>query len=153
MRALTRCVTSAFLGFLLLQPALAAKTATGSATPVATLELASEQMRLIQGGTAGKGTLHYNGKDYIFTFKTSSAGLGAKAVTSVKATGKVYGLQRIEDFEGKYTSILKGIIAGSSQARAKYKNDKDVVIELVGTVKGAGLSLGGGLATIKLVKQ
>ena len=152
MRALTLCFTTAFLGVLLLQPAKAAKTVAGSATPTATLELASEQMRLIQGGTAGKGTLHYNGKDYIFTFKTSSAGLGAKAVTSVKATGKVYGLQRIEDFEGKYTSIVKGIIAGSSQARAKYKNDKDVTIELVGTVKGAGLSLGGGLATIKLVK-
>jgi len=153
MRALTRCVTTAFLGVLLFQPALAQKTATGSAAPVATLELESEQMRLIAGGTAGKGTLHYNGKDYIFTFKTSSAGLGAKAVTSVKATGSVFGLQRIEDFEGKYTSLIKGVIAGSSQARAKYKNDKGVVIELVGTVKGAGLSVGGGMATIKLVKE
>ena len=153
MRALTLCASAALAAALLLQPALAEKTVTGSAAPVATLELASEQMRLIQGGTAGKGTLHYNGKDYVFTFKTSSAGLGAKAVTSVKATGSVFGLQRIEDFEGKYTSILKGVIAGSSQARAKYKNDKGVTIELVGTVKGAGLSLGGGLATIKLVKD
>ena len=153
MRVLASCATSAFLAAVLLQPAFAEKTVAGSAAPVATLELASEQMRLIQGGTAGKGTLHYKGKDYIFTFKTSSAGLGAKAVTSVKATGKVYGLQRIEDFEGKYTSIIKGVIAGSSQARAKYKNDKDVTIELVGTVKGAGLSLGGGMATVKLVKE
>jgi hypothetical protein len=153
MRVLASFASSAFLAAILLQPAYAEKTVAGSATPVATLELASEQMRLIQGGTAGKGTLHFNGKDYLFTFKTSSAGLGAKAVTSVKATGKVSGLQRIEDFEGKYTSILKGVIAGSSQARAKYKNDKGVVIELVGTVKGAGLSLGGGLATIKLVKE
>jgi hypothetical protein len=154
MRVLASCATSIFLAAALLQPALAEKkTVTGSAAPVATIELASEQMRLIQGGTAGKGTLHYNGKDYVFTFKTASAGLGAKAVTSVTATGSVFGLQRIEDFEGKYTSILKGVIAGSSQARAKYKNDKDVVIELVGTVKGAGLSLGGGLATIKLVKE
>ena len=153
MRVLASCATSAFLALVLLQPAFAEKTVTGSAAPVATLELASEQMRLIQGGTAGKGTLHYNGKDYAFTFKTSSAGLGAKAVTSVKATGSVFGLQRIEDFEGKYTSIIKGVIAGSSQARAKYKNDKGVVIDIVGTVKGAGLSLGGGLATIKLVKE
>ena len=153
MRALTLCASSALAAALLLQPALAEKTVTGSAAPVATLEVASEQIRLIQGGTAGKGTLHYNGKDYAFTFKTSSAGLGAKAVTSVTAKGSVFGLQRIEDFEGKYTSILKGVIAGSSQARAKYKNDKGVTIELVGTVKGAGLSLGGGLATIKLVKD
>jgi len=132
---------------------VAKKTATGSEAPGATLELASEPMRLIQGGTAGKGTLRFQGKDYAFTFKTSSAGLGAKAVTSVSAKGSVFGLQRIEDFEGKYTSIIKGVIAGSSQARAKYKNDKGVVIDIVGTVKGAGLSLGGGLATIKLVKE
>jgi hypothetical protein len=153
MRVLACCAASAFLAAALLQPAFAEKTVAGSAAPVATIELESEQMRLIQGGTAGKGTLHYNGKDYIFTFKTSSAGLGAKAVTSVKATGTVSGLQRIEDFEGKYTSIVKGVIAGSAQARAKYQNDKGVTIELVGTVKGAGLSLGGGLATIKLVKE
>lgn len=152
MRVLASCATFAFLAAALLPPAFAEKTVTGSAAPVATIELASEQMRLIQGGTAGKGTLHYNGKDYVFTFKTASAGLGAKAVTSVTATGSVFGLQRIEDFEGKYTSILKGVIAGSSQSRAKYSNDKGVTIELVGTVKGAGLSLGGGMATIKLVK-
>jgi hypothetical protein len=138
---------------LALPPALAEKkTSTGSAAPVATIELASEQMRLIYGGTAGKGTLHFNGKDYEFTFKTASAGLGAKAVTSVKATGSVFGLQRIEDFEGKYNAITKGVIAGNAQTKASYSNDKGVRIELVGTVKGAGLSMGAGMATIKLVK-
>src|SRR6186713_572530 len=49
-----------------------------SGEPSAILELASEQMRLIMGGTAGKGTLHFNGVDYPFTFKTASAGLGMK---------------------------------------------------------------------------
>jgi hypothetical protein len=138
---------------LALPPALAEKkTSTGSAAPVATIELASEQMRLIYGGTAGKGTLHFNGKDYEFTFKTASAGLGAKAVTSVKATGSVFGLQRIEDFEGKYNAITKGVIAGNAQTKASYSNDKGVLLELVGTVKGAGLSMGAGMATIKLVK-
>jgi hypothetical protein len=138
---------------LALPPALAEKkTSTGSAAPVATIELASEQMRLIYGGTAGKGTLHFNGKDYEFTFKTASAGLGAKAITSVKATGSVFGLQRIEDFEGKYTALTKGVIAGNAQTKASYSNDKGVRLELVGTVKGAGLSMGAGMATIKLVK-
>jgi len=153
MRVLTSCVSSFLLAGLLAQPAAAAKTVTGSAAPVATIELESEQMRLIQGGTAGKGVLHYNGQDYAFSFKTSSAGLGAKAVKSVKATGSVFGLQRIEDFEGKYTAVTKGVIAGSSQAKAKYTNSKGVTIDLVGTVKGAGLSLGAGLATIKLLPK
>src|SRR4249919_6571 len=64
MRVLTSCVSSFLLAGLLAQPAAAAKTVTGSAAPVATIELESEQMRLIQGGTAGKGVLHYNGQDY-----------------------------------------------------------------------------------------
>jgi len=152
MRPSILLATSVVLA-LALPPALAEKkTSTGSAAPVATIELASEQMRLIYGGTAGKGTLHFNGKDYEFTFKTASAGLGAKAVTSVKATGSVFGLQRIEDFEGKYNAITKGVIAGNAQTKASYSNDKGVRIELVGTVKGAGLSMGAGMATIKLVK-
>ena len=41
MRALTLCASSALAAALLLQPALAEKTVTGSAAPVATLELAS----------------------------------------------------------------------------------------------------------------
>ena len=153
MHALSSCIVSALVLVLLPPPALAdKKTSTGSAGPVATIELESEQMRLIYGGTAGKGTLHYNGQDYAFTFKTASAGLGAKAVTSVKATGSVFGLQRIEDFEGKYTAMTKGVIAGSAQTKASYKNEAGVRIELVGSVKGAGLSMGAGMATIKLVK-
>ena len=153
MRMPIGVVASALAGVVLLQPAFAEKTATGTQAPSATLELASEQMRLIYGGTAGRGTLHFQGKDYAFTFKTASAGLGAKAVTSVKAVGTVTGLQRVEDFEGKYNAITKGIIAGNAQTKATYSNDKGVTINLVGNVKGAGLSMGAGVATIKLVKE
>jgi hypothetical protein len=153
MRVPTLFAAAAFTGALLLPPAFASETAPGADMPSATLELASEQMRLIYGGTAGKGTLHFEGKDYPFTFKTASAGLGAKAVTSVSAVGKVYGLKRVEDFEGKYNAISKGVIAGKAQTKASYSNGNGVRIEVVGTVKGAGLSMGAGIATIKLVKQ
>ena len=151
MRTSILCVATVLVLGLL--PASANNTGAGTAMPSATLELESEQMRLIYGGTAGKGTLHFQGKDYAFTFKTASAGLGAKAVTSVKAKGTVTGLQRIEDFEGKYNAVTKGVIAGNAQTKASYSNGKGVTINLVGTVKGAGLSLGAGMATIKLVKE
>ena len=154
MRMSAIFVTTAFAGALLLQSASANPTQAGTTMPSATLELESEQMRLIYGGTAGKGTLHFQGKDYAFTFKTASAGLGAKAVTSVKAKGFVYGMTKLQDFEGKYTAVSKGVIAGSAQAKATYNhNDNDVSVQLVGTVKGAGLSMGAGMATIKLVKE
>jgi hypothetical protein len=123
------------------------------AKPSATLEVASEQMRLIMGGTAGKGVLHFNGKDYPFTFKSASAGLGAKMVKKMSATGNVYFLNQVEDFAGQYTAVAQSAMAGTSTVNATYKNDKGVSIDLRGTVEGVGLSLGGGIATVKLVKQ
>ncbi len=148
---------SAVVAISLVQRVVAADEAESkdkaSGPPSATVELASEQMRLIMGGTAGKGVLHYNGVDYPFTFKTASAGVGAKAVTSVSATGEVYSLKQVEDFAGKYTSISRSAMAGSSEVSASYKNDKGVEVHLRGTVKGVGLSLGGGIATIELAKQ
>ena len=144
----------------LVLPAIAAentKEAAGkdlkSAKPSATLDVASEQMRLIMGGTAGKGVLHFNGKDYPFTFKSASAGVGAKAVKKMSAKGSVYFLNQVEDFAGKYTSIAQSAMAGSTTTTATLKNDKGVTIDLRGTVEGVGLSLGGGIATVELVKH
>src|SRR5262245_27932128 len=123
------------------------------AKPTATLDVASEQMRLIMGGTAGRGVLHFNGKDYRFTFKSASGGLGAKAVKKMNGTGDVYSLTRIEDFPGKYTTIAQSVMAGTSTATATYKNDKGVSIVLRVTAEGVGLSFGGGIATVELVKE
>ena len=122
-------------------------------TPSATLEVASEQMRLIMGGTAGKGVLHFNGTDYPFSYKSASAGVGAKMVQEVSATGEVFDLKQIEDFEGQYAATSSAAMAGSSDMAVTYKNDKGVVVKLKGSVKGVGLSLGAGVATIKLIKE
>ena len=131
----------------------AAEPSAAELGPVsATLDLASEQMRLIMGGTKGKGVLHYNGEDHEFTFKTASASVGAKMVTSVSATGEVYGLKKLDDFAGEYKTLAKSAMAGSAEVTASYTNDKGVTINLRGTVKGAGLAMGGGIATIVLVK-
>jgi hypothetical protein len=110
-------------------------------------------MRLIQGGTAGKGTLHFQGKDYVFTFKTSSAGLGAKAVTSVTAKGSVFGPaadrglrgQVHLDNQGRHRRQLAGTGEVQERQGRRHRPGRHG--------QGAGLSLGGGLATIKLVKE
>jgi hypothetical protein len=145
-RALLATALAAMLGL----PAAAQDGNKGM--PSATIKVASEQMRLIMGGTAGKGVLTFNGQDYPFSFKTASAGLGAKAVKKVSAAGHVYGLTKIEDFPGSYTAISQATIAGKGQTSASYKSDKGVQIDLRGTVEGIGLSLGGGIATVELIK-
>ncbi len=105
---------------------------------------------MLMGGTSGKGVLHFQGTDYPFTYKSASAGVGAKLVNKVTATGKVYSLSRVEDFAGKYTSITKTAMAGSSEVTASYKNDKGVTMVLQGKAEGVGLSLGGGMVTVTL---
>ena len=151
-KALATGLLCAVIAAAIVQPAIAAEdkkqtagTDLKNAKPVATLDIASDQMRLIFGGTAGKGVLHFNGKDYPFTYKSASAGVGAKAVKEMSAKGKVYFLKQVEDFAGDYTSIAQSAMAGSSVVTATYKNTKEVTIELRGTVKGVGLSLGGGV--------
>jgi hypothetical protein len=149
----------ALISAVLVLPAVAAddtKKVAGKdlkAKPSATLDVASEEMRLIFGGTKGKGVLHFKGKDYPFTFKTASAGVGAKMVMKMSATGNVYSLNRIEDFAGEYVSVAHSVMAGATTATATYKNDKGVSIDLRANVEGAGLSFGGGMATIELVKH
>ena len=128
-------------------------SAEPSGPPSATLEVASEEMRLIMGGTAGKGVLHFKGTDYPFSYKSASAGVGAKMVQEVSATGEVFDLKQIEDFEGQYAATSSAAMAGSSDVAVTYKNDKGVVVKLKGSVKGVGLSLGAGVATIKLIKE
>jgi len=139
-------VAFALIAAVLALPAIAADAPKGN--PTATIDVASEQMRLIMGGTAGKGVLHFNGKDYPFSFKSASVGLGAKVVTKMQATGNVYGLNRIEDFGGQYSSVSQSTMAGTANVTATYKNDRGVTIDLRGTTEGAGLSLGGGVATV-----
>ncbi len=124
-----------------------------SGAPSATLEVASEQMRLIMGGTAGKGVLHFGGKDYPFSYKSASAGVGGKVVKEMSAVGEVYSLDRIEDFEGEYAAVNSSALAGQGELEATYRNSKGVVVKLKGTIKGVGLSLGAGVATIKLIKD
>ena len=44
-------------------------------------------------------------------------------------------------------------MAGTTKTSSTYKNDKGVTIALQGTVKGVGLGVGGGIATVELIKQ
>jgi hypothetical protein len=159
-RALVTGFLCALISAVFVLPAIAAEDTKQTAgkdmkdtKPSATLDIASDQMRLIFGGTAGKGVLHFNGKDYPFTYKSASAGVGAKAVKEMSATGNVYFLNQIEDFPGKYTAVTRTALAGTSKVTATYKNDKGVTIDLKGEIEGVGLGLGAGIATVELVKQ
>lgn len=122
-----------------------------NAKPSATVSIEAEQIRLIIGGSTGKGVLNYKGKQYPFTFKGATA--GGVGVTKVAATGNVYFLNKAEDFAGKYSAVTAGAAVGKGTGASSFENDKGVYVSLRSKTEGVALNMGVGVATVVLVKK
>lgn len=133
-------------GAMLPQALLAADAPSG------TLEIDLKEIGLIVGGSSGKGVLHYGGKDYPFTMKGLRAGAIVGATKS-HAVGEVYGMTKLEDFEGGFSSASAGVAAGKGKDVTRFQNNKGVYFVLKS--KSTGLALDAGLTggEIKLVKK
>lgn len=110
------------------------------ATPSGTIEVTAEQLRLLLGGASGKGTLHYQGKQYPFTMKAMSA--GGVGYTKITATGNVYFLNKLEDFPGTYSAATIGAAVGAGVGGSQYENNKGVFISVKSKTEGVALNLG-----------
>jgi len=159
-RSLTTAAAASFVAFAALALPMSAAAQDGKprrtaeeiakTKPSGTFELSAEQLSLLVGGAAGKGTLTYGGKPYPFTMKAAAA--GSVGVTKVNATGTVYFLDRVEDFAGRYSlvsasgTVVKG--AGGSQ----YENQKGVFLSVKSKSEGLALNLGVGVVQIDFVK-
>ena len=105
----------------------------------ATIELTQGQVGLGIGYSWGDGVLTYNGKKY--PVKVSGLSVIDVGITKATAKGKVFGLKKLEDFNGIYTSATaEGTVGGGAGATAM-KNQNDVVIHLITTTKGVNLKL------------
>jgi hypothetical protein len=118
--------------------------------PTATFELTADQVRLLVGGASGKGTLHYQGKRYPFTIKAVTA--GGVGVTKVTATGDVYFLKNLEDFEGMYSAATIGAALGGGAGGSQYENNKGVFVSVRSKTEGVALNLGLGAVQVAFVK-
>ncbi|MFI5315365.1 MAG: DUF1134 domain-containing protein [Myxococcota bacterium] len=108
--------------------------------PDATIEFKGGSVAAGVGYAWGGGTLTYKGTKYPFTVSGLSAGASAGA-TSVTASGKVYGLTKIEDFDGNYMAVGAGATVGGGGSVVAMKNQNGVSIEGVATTQGFKLSL------------
>jgi hypothetical protein len=118
--------------------------------PTATFELEAEQVRLILGGSSGKGTLMYKGKAYPFTIKGGS--VGGVGVTKVNATGNVYFLNNVEDFGGMYSAVSAGGALGAGAGVSQFENDKGVYLAVKSKTEGVALNMGLGAVQVSLTK-
>ena len=108
-------------------------------SPNATLTLSEGSVAAGIGFSWGKGMLSYEGKTY--PVRVQGLSVGELGVTRATASGKVYNLKTLEDFDGNYAAAVAGAtIAGGAEAIAM-RNQNGVVIELTTTTQGASLKL------------
>jgi hypothetical protein len=106
-----------------------------------TVTVEQVQVAFIASGNIGGGTLTYEGKSH--DFRIGGLGIGGIGLSRIDATGKVYGLNKLEDFAGTYGQARYGVvIADASTGELWMQNTKGVVIHLDAKRKGLALSLG-----------
>jgi Envelope integrity protein A len=144
MRRITGFMTVAALGL-----ALTAAQAKNR-TPNATLSLSGRSVAAGVGVEWGKGTLTYQGKHYPVAVKGLSVGdVGA---TSIKASGKVFHLKKLSEFDGNYTAVDAGLTAAGGAGVAAMRNQNGVTVQLVSTTRGVEIALGGAGVEMKIKK-
>ena len=114
--------------------ALVAGTALAQEKPDATLVFTESSVAVGIGYTWGGGTLTYNGKDY--PFKIEGLSVGAVGASSVTATGDVYNLKTLDDFNGNYAAATAQATVGGGAGATAMQNQKSVVIKIVSTTQG-----------------
>ncbi len=127
-----------------------AQAAGKAMRPDATLRLSSKAVAAGVGISWGKGTLTYKGKDY--PVSVSGLSLGKVGITKVTATGEVYGLKKLEDFSGNYTSANADITLAGGRSGVTMKNQNGVTVFVSATSKGVDLTIGASGVDIKLKK-
>lgn len=109
-------------------------------TPDATLKLSGGSVSALVGVSWGSGTLTYKGKDY--PIKVGGLGVGEVGATSLSASGNVYNLKKLEDFDGNYAAAGAGAAAGGGVGATALKNQNGVRVNLLSTTQGVELAAG-----------
>ena len=97
--------------------ALMAGTAMAQDKPDATLVFTEGSVAAGIGFSWGSGTLTFQGKEY--PFKIDGLSVGSVGASSITASGGVYGLKTLADFNGNYTAATaQATVGGGAGATA-----------------------------------
>ncbi len=108
--------------------------------PDATVKLHGKSVAAGIGVSWGKGTLTYKAKNH--SFSVDGLSVGDVGASEIDATGKVYHLKKLADFEGTYTAVAAGAAVGGGAGVATMKNAQGVEMDLHATAKGVELKAG-----------
>jgi hypothetical protein len=118
--------------------------------PDATLQLSGGSVAAGIGFSWGKGTLTYKGKDY--PISVNGLSLGKVGITGASASGEVYNLKKLKDFDGNYTAAGAGITVVGGRSAVTMSNQNGVRVRLISTTRGVDVTLGGGGVEMRLKK-
>jgi hypothetical protein len=110
-----------------------------SEQPDATIDYTGKAVTVGVGYAWGQGILHYKGMDYRFTVNGLS--IGDVGRSSVTASGKVFGLTKVEDFPGAFAAATAGASIRRGEAAVAMRNHNGVIIQVSAPTAGAQLRL------------
>ncbi len=138
--------TAGLIAATFASPAAEARTTRERAACSVTIETVN--VAVIGGGGGGSGVLHCKGKAYPFSI--GGAGLGSLGISKMNATGSVYRLAKMSDFEGVYGQVRAGATAGNKGSDVMtLQNDHGVVMRLTAHSKGLAVTAGGDALVVK----
>ena len=108
--------------------------------PDATLQLREGSVAAGIGFSWGGGTLTYRGKRY--PVKVDGLSVGSVGISRATASGSVYNLKSLNDFNGTYTAVGAGAAVAGGGSIATMQNQNGVRINLRATTQGVKFTLG-----------
>ena len=126
------------------------QAASKEAKPDATLQLKGGSFAAGIGFSWGSGTLTYKGKNY--PVSVNGVSLGKVGITGSSATGEVYHLKRLQDFDGHYNAGGAGMTIAGGRNAVAMTNQNGVKVLLASTSRGVDVTLAGGGVDMKRKK-
>jgi hypothetical protein len=152
MRQIHRLALSTLTGALLAGAALGADPQDSTSAVVAdeadaTVDLTGGSIAAGVGYVWGNGDLTYKGKKH--QFKLSGISIVDVGAARIAASGVVYHLKNLSDFDGNYAAVTAGVTVAGGGSAALLRNEHGVVIKLLSTTEGLRFNLSANGISIK----
>ena len=138
------------IGLLFLVSGLLTGFTQAASKPDATITISTGSVAAGIGWSWGQGTLTYKGKEYPLAVKGLS--IGKVGITKNTASGEVYHLKSLKDFDGNYTAAGAGITIAGGRSAVDMTNQNGVRVRVISTNRGVDLTLGGGGVDLRIKK-
>ena len=143
-------VTAAFFVALQVARATESTVAAKAKKPDATIELKGGSVAAGVGVSWESGTLTYKGKTY--PISVTGLDVGDVGIARITASGKVYDLKKLADFNGNYAAVGAEATIGGGISAVAMENQHRVRVNLVSTTQGVKLALATGGVGMKINK-